>query len=214
MAGDEHAERVEEPPHSLLGRLRAEPERAPEIIALAAAERFAGPARRYAERGRAHGHSPERIARLAVRRHVRLARAEGAVTGVAGALTAVADLVGLAWIQCRMVFFVAAAYGYDPSHPMRPAELLALQDLYETPAEARAALDRTGRSVAAEYVVSRLSRGGEQALVQRLLRFVSRKLALRLGARVVPFLSSGVSAVQNGRLTADLGARALRYYGG
>ena len=207
-------EAVEETPASLLERLRAEPERAPEIVALAAAERFAPPARRFAERLRAEGHPPAEIARHAVRRHARMARAEGAVVGAGGAVTVVPDLLALVWLQSRMVFFVAAAHGFDPSHPMRPAELLALQDLYETPAAARAALDRTGRPIAAAYVSSRLDRAGEGTLRSRLLRFVSRRMALRVGARVVPLLSSGVSAVQNGRLTSDLGERALRYYGG
>ncbi len=202
------------PPASLLERLRAEPERAPELVALAAAERFAGPARRFAERLRAQGHRPEEIARQAVRRHARMARAEGAVVGAGGAVTVVPDLVALAWLQSRMVFFVAAAYGFDPAHPMRPAELLALQDIYENPAAARAALDRTGQPLAVAYVSSRLDRAGEGTLRSRLVRLVSRRLALRAGARVVPLLSSGVSAVQNGRLTADLGARAMRYYGG
>ena len=207
-------EGVEEPPGSLLDRLRAEPDRAPEIVALAAAERFAAPARRFAERLRAQGHSPVEIARQAVRRHARMARAEGAVVGAGGAITVVPDLLALAWLQSRMVFFVAAAHGFDPAHPMRPAELLALQDLYETPAEARAALDRTGQPIALAYVSSRLDRTGERTLRNRLARFVTRRMVMRVGARVVPFLSSGVSAVQNGRLTADLGERALRYYGG
>jgi hypothetical protein len=203
-----------EPPASLLERLRAEPDRAAEIVALAAAERFAGPARRFVDCRRAEGHGPENIARHAVRGHVRIARAEGAVVGAGGAVTVIPDLCALAWLQSRMVFFVAAAHGFDPAHPMRPAELLALQDLYETPADARAALDRTGRPLAVAYVSSRLDRAGERTLRSRLLRFVSRRVALRVGARVVPLLASGVSAVQNGRVTADLGERALRYYGG
>jgi len=207
-------EAVEEPPASLLDRLRAEPDRAPEIVALAAAERFAPPAGRFSERLRAQGHPPEEIAHQAVRRHTRMARAEGAVVGAGGVITVVPDLVALAWLQSRMVFFVAAAHGFDPAHPMRPAELLALQDLYDTPAAARAALDRTGQPIALAYVSSRLDRGGERTLQNRLVRFVSRKMALRVGARVVPLLSAGVSAVQNGRMTADLGARALTYYGG
>lgn len=207
-------EAVEEPPASLLARLRAEPDRAPEIVALAAAERFAAPAGRFSERLRVQGHPPEEIARKAVRRHTRMARAEGAVGGSGGAITVVPDLVALAWLQSRMVFFVAAAHGFDPAHPMRPAELLALQDLYETPAAARAALDRTGQPIALAYLSSRLDPAGEGTLRSRLVRFVSRRMALRVGARLVPLLSSGVSAVQNGRLTADLGARALRYYGG
>jgi len=214
VAAPPEADRVEEAPASLLRRLRAEPARAPEIVALAAAHHFAGPARRFVERMRAHGHEPEEIARHAVRRHTRLARAEGAVVGSGGAPTAAADLVALAWLQSRMVFFVAAAHGYDPGHPMRPAELLALQGMYETPAEARAALDRAGRPLASALLDSGLRGRGETTLRHRLLGGVSQRMAMRFGARLVPFLSSAVSAVQNGSLTADLGARARRYYGG
>ena len=43
-----------------------------------------------------------------------------------------------------MVFYVAAAHGFDPHHPMRPAELLALLDLYTPPTEARARSDGVG----------------------------------------------------------------------
>lgn len=208
------AEHAARPPGSLLKRLRAEPERAPELIALAAASRFAAPARRFAERMRGHGHPPEEIARRAVRRHVQLARAAGAALGVGGAVTAAGDLVTLAWLESRMVFYVAAAHGYDPGHPMRPAELLALQGVYETPAEARAALDRVGRPLAAALLDRQLARSRERTLRRRLLAFVSRRTALRLGGRLVPFLSSAVSAVQNGNMVTDLGARARRYYGG
>ena len=49
--------------------------------------------------------------------------------------TIVPDLVALAWLQSRMVFFIAGAYGWDPRDPMRPAELLALTGLYHDPAE-------------------------------------------------------------------------------
>ena len=205
---------VEAPPSSLRERLLAEPERAPELVALAASERFAEPARRWAERMAAQGHSPEETARIAVRRHTQIARAEGAVVGLGGAATAAADLVALAWVQSRLVFFVAAAYGYDPAHPMRPAELLALHDLYETPAAARAALDGVGRSLAGALADRTLAGGREQALRRRLLGFVGRKVAKRAAARAVPFLASPISAVQNGRLTAQMGTRALRYYGG
>ena len=68
---------------------------------------------------------------MAKRRHATLARFEGAATGVGGVITLVPDMVGLAWIQTRLVFFVAAAYGFDPRDPMRPAELLVLMELYD-----------------------------------------------------------------------------------
>ena len=82
---------------------------------------------------------------MAKRRHATLARFEGAATGVGGIITLVPDMVGLAWIQTRLVFFVAAAYGYDPRDPMRPAELLVLMELYDDVHEARAALDGDGQ---------------------------------------------------------------------
>ena len=116
---------LERPPASLWERIRAEPDRAPEYIALAAAERFA-PAAEDWVRVAGPGNTPDKLARIAFTKHVRLARVEGAALGVGGAITAGPDLVALLWIQSRMVFYIAAAHGYDPRHPMRPAELLAL----------------------------------------------------------------------------------------
>jgi hypothetical protein len=207
-------EDVERPPQTLRERLLAQPDRAPEVIALAAADRFAEPARRWAESMVAHGHPAHEAAAIAVRRHVRLARVEGGIVGLGGAVTAPADLVALAWLQSRMVFFVAAAYGFDPAHPMRPAELLALHDLYETPASARAALDGVGESLAVAVVQRTLDRHREHTLRRKLLRFVGRKVAKRTAGRFIPFVASPLAAVQNGRLTAYLGARTVRYYGG
>ena len=73
---------------------------------------------------------PQKLAQIAYRKHVRLARLEGGALGIGGIFTAAPDMVALLWIQSRMTFYVAAAYGYDPAHPMRPAELLALQGVY------------------------------------------------------------------------------------
>ena len=44
------------------------------------------------------------------------------------------------------------------AHPMRPAELLALQGIYDTPAEARAALDGMGKLMAQAMVEKALAR--------------------------------------------------------
>ena len=99
---------------------------------------------------------------MAKRRHATLARFEGAATGVGGIFTAVPDLVLLAWIQSRLVFFVAAAYGFDPHDPMRPAELLVLRDLYPDPQTARQALDGIGKTVAEAYVGSKLERAASR----------------------------------------------------
>lgn len=197
-------------PRSLWERIKADPGRAPEHIALAAGDRFAGPAERWARRAR-HRHGQAEIARIAGRRHVRIAQLEGGIAGLGGGFTVPADLAALAWIQGRMTFFIAAAFGFDPRDPMRPAELLMLQELYETPAEARAALDGIGTSIAVQYVVSQGNR--EEALTRRLLKMVGRTLAKRAVYRVMPILSAPVSAAQNGRVTSRLAHRAIAYYG-
>ena len=66
------------------------------------------------------GHTPAQLATVAYRKHVRHVAARGRGAGLGGAFTAAPDLVALIWIQSRMIFYIAAAYGYDPSHPMRP----------------------------------------------------------------------------------------------
>jgi hypothetical protein len=214
-AGRAGPDGIEDVPHSLWQRIQHDPVRAPEHIALAAADHFARPADDWARRVRAH-HPPVEAAALARRRHVRMSRLEGAVAGLGGAFTAVPDLGALAWIQGRMVFFVAAAYGYDPRHPMRPAELLALQDIYATPAQAREALDGLSRPLAVHYADKRLEawRTRERQLAQRLLKLVGRYAARRVARRWIPILSAPVASAQNARATELLGARAIAYYGG
>jgi uncharacterized protein (DUF697 family) len=200
-------------PKSLWEQLRAEPERAPELLALAAADRFAPQAEHWV-RVAGPGHDPAELARIAHRKHVRLARLEGATLGIGGALTSAADLAALAWIQSRMVFYIAAAYGYEPRHPMRPAELLALQGLYETPAEARAALDGIGRPIAHAMVGSALSSNRDQAIASRLMKYAGKRAARKVAGRALPLVSSPIAAVQNANATKDLGQRARAYYGG
>jgi uncharacterized protein (DUF697 family) len=201
---------VEAVPESLWKRIRERPDRTPEHVAIAAAEHFAAPAASWAAMMRAH-HDPADAAGIARRKHVWLSRLEGAALGIGGAVTAVPDAVALAWIQGRMVFFVAAAYGFDPHHPMRPAELLALQGLYPTAADARAALDGIGRHMALRYIDSKAE---EHRTPGRLAMMAGRYLAKRASLRLVPVLASPLNAVANARLTAALGDRALRYYGG
>ena len=200
-------------PESLWRRLRAEPARAPEHIALAAAERFAPQAEHWVAVAGA-GRAPGELARSAVKKHVRLARLEGAALGVGGWVTAAPDIVALVWIQCRMVFYVAAAFGYYPRHPMRPAELLALQGVYPTAAEARAALDGVGRPMAHALVEKGLTRGTDRTIAHRLAKYAGRRIAERYGGRLVPLIGAPIGALGNGGATAQLGRRTLAYYGG
>ena len=204
-----------EVPAGLWERLRADPIRAPEHVALFAAELHAPAAAAWAEEKRRRLAVPNReLAVMAKKRHAALARVEGAATGVGGIFTAVPDIVLLAWIQSRLVFFTAAAYGFDPHDPMRPAELLVLRDLYPDPQTARQALDGIGRTVAESYVGSKLERGREQAMLSRLLRFVGKRTASRAARRLIPGVAIAFNAVANERDTRALADRAMRFYGG
>jgi hypothetical protein len=202
-------------PESLWARLRAEPLRAPEHIALAAADKHAPAAAAWAAEKRSRFTvSPAELAKMAKRRHAALARFEGAATGVGGVFTFGPDLVLLAWIQSRLVFFVAAAYGFDPHDPMRPAELLVLRDLYPDPETARRALDGMGKTVAEAYLGTRLEREREQAVFSRLLQFVGKRTATRAARRLIPGIGMAFNAVANERDTRALADRAIKFYGG
>jgi hypothetical protein len=209
--GHLHLQHLERPPRSLWRSVLAQPERAPELIALAAADRF-GPQAAEWVRMAGPGQSPERLARTAYRKHVRLARLEGGVLGIGGALTVAPDMVALMWIQSRMIFYIAAANGYDPGHPMRPAELLALQGVYESPAEARRALDGVGKFMAQAMVEKALAGRSTESLQRRLVKYMAKRLARRYAGRFVPFIGAPLGAIQNAGVTKDIGKLALSYY--
>ena len=169
---------LEQPPKRVWDRILAEPDRAPEYIALAAAERF-GPQAEEWVRIAGPGHTQAELARFAMKKHVRLARIEGGALGIGGIVTAAPDLVALLWLQSRMVWYIAAAYGYDPNHPMRPAEYLALQGLYDTPAQAREGLDGVGKRLAFALAQKAVSGRHSEMLHLRLAKYVARRLARR-----------------------------------
>jgi hypothetical protein len=158
------------------------------------------------------GHAPERLAKIAYRKHVRLARLEGGALGIGGVITAAPDVVALLWIQSRMVFYIAAAHGYDPRHPMRPAELLALQGVYSSPAEARQALDGMGKLMAQAMAEKALASRNDDRLHRRLLKYLAKRMARRYAGRLIPFIGAPIGAIQNGAVTKELGRQALSYY--
>jgi transcriptional regulator with XRE-family HTH domain len=203
-------------PPDLIARLRADPRHAPETIAIAAGEVHGPAAAAWARGLRArHELSDRDLARRAKARHASLARLEGAATGVGGLVTFIPDLVGLLWIQSRLVFYVAAAYGLDPTDRMRPAELLVLRELYSDTATARAALDGEGRLLA-EAMLDKSLRGGRQdaALLTALLRFAGKRSAKSLAGRSIPGVAVLLNAVSNERDTRALADRAIALYGG
>jgi hypothetical protein len=186
-----------EVPDSLWARLRADPLRAPEHVALAASELHAPAAAAWA--AEKHGRlavSERDLARMAKRRHAAMARFGGA------------------WIQSRLVFFIAAAYGFDPHDRMRPAELLVLRDLYPDPETARRALDGIGKTVAESYVGTKLERSREQAMLSRLLRFVGKRTASRAARRLIPGIGMVFNAAANEKDTRALADKAIKFYGG
>jgi hypothetical protein len=203
-------EGVEEAPEGLWDRIVAEPDRAPEHLALAAAERLAPGAKQWLLEH--PGVDPHQLARKSVKKHVRLSRLEGAAAGLAGAWGIVPDLAALVWIQSRMVFHVAASLGFDPEHPMRPAELLTLQGIYETANDARAGLDGVGPHMAFEYLSSKAAR--REQLTTRLLKLAGRKAAQKGAGKLIPGIASPIMAVSNANATSDLGQRTITFYGG
>jgi len=213
MSPGTEIERRVEVPDPVWRRILAEPERAPELIALAASERFAAPAARWVQMTGA-GHDGASLAKVAYTKNVRLSRVEGFALGFGGIVTGAGNLAGLLWIQARMVFYIAAAHGYDPAHPMRPAELLALWEVYDTPAAARESLDGMGPTMASTLIESKLGGRDQTRLRERLIRYIGKRVAKRYAGRLIPLIGAPISAVQNGSSTKDLGKRALAYYGG
>jgi hypothetical protein len=211
MSEESRLEGFERPPRSLWNRILAEPDRAPEYIALAAADRF-GPEADEWVRIAGPGKRPDKLARVAYKKHVRLARIEGGVLGLGGAFTAAPDVVALIWIQSRMTFYIAAAYGYDPHHPMRPAELLALQGVYPTAEDARKALDGMGKRLAQAVVERALAGRSMDKLHRRLLNYLAKRMARRYAGRLIPLIGAPLGALQNAGATKNLGKLALRYY--
>jgi hypothetical protein len=209
---DEGAERPVMP-ESLWQRLRADPTRAPEHLALAAAD-IHGPAaaRWVAEKQAEAGYTPRRLAELARNQHTHLSRITGAATGLGGFWTVIPDMAAIAWIQARMIFFIAAAFGFDPEDRMRPAELLVLQRLFDDPYEAREALDGVGQRVATAWAGRRMNRDNE--LFRSLRRMAVREATDRVAGRLIPGVASIFNAVQDSRDTRLLADRAIRFYGG
>ena len=203
-------------PDGLLDRLRADPSRAPEHLALAAAERHGPAAVRWREKMLAqYAMDPPELARRAKRAHAGLARFGGAATGIGGMFTVVPDLAALAWIQSRVVFYIGAAYGFDPLDRMRPAELLVLWELFDDPVAAREALDGAGARVASQFVRGKLEgRSDDEALAGKLARLALRHGGRRLAGRLVPGAAILFNAVGNERETRAIADRAIRFYGG
>lgn len=215
--GPEDPAAVASPPLGLWERMRTDPEYAPEHLALEAVRRLGPEARDWAARVRAHNPrlTADEVAQLAIRRFVARARLSGAISGVAGLPGTVVDLGVLAWMQARMVLYVAAAYQHDPEHPDRATDLLVLQRVHKVAQTARLAL---GVAVGRERASVLLGQSGtplRQAMLRlglKLARMVGIRAVKRLVAKAVPGAAIVLGGWANSSATKALAARSVAYY--
>jgi hypothetical protein len=202
--------------------MRADPQYAPEHLAVEAVRRIGPQAAAwvdYVRRGQP-GLSSEQIAQIAAKKFTNIAGLSGAVSGAAGLPGAVVDFGVLAWTQARMVLHLAAAYGLDPTHDERATDLLVLQQVHKYAQTARAAIGvAQGRETIGAVVTA--SRGGvARAGTGRLIGELSVKLARmagvralkRLFAKVVPGAGMILGHWANRSATKELAARSMEHF--
>lgn len=206
------------PPGSLWDRMRADPQYAPEHLALEAVRRLAPEAQRWADRTRVAqpGITPDAMAQLAEKRFINHARLSGAVSGAAGLPGAVVDVGVLAWTQSRMVLHMAAAYGADPADPERATDLLVLQRVHKVAESARLAL---GVAAGREHANRLFAPAGDRPLTGvmlklgvKLAQMAGVRAAKRMFAKVIPGAAVVLGTWANSAATKDLARRTREHY--
>ncbi len=129
------------------------------------------------------------LARLAAHEFTRIGRRRGAATGAAGIAGFLATVGVLAQTQAALVLTIAAAYGEDPISEDRAADLLQLLRVPE-PVEAPLAATRSAGWLLGAFALRRAA------------------------ARLMPLGAVLAGAVQGGRSTEDVAARAIAHYRG
>lgn len=201
----------------LAQELRREPAYALETIALAAVQVHGASAQAWLREVAPLRYTPDQLAKIAVRRSTNLARLEGAAFGLGGFVTIAPDVAAIVWILTREVVFVAAAYGQDPTHRDRAAELLVITEIYDTVEAANAALDRQGERLAialARRSAGTKLRGKRRSMSHRMIRLAGKSAAKRYGGRMVPGVGAVLGAIDNAAAAKDTGARAVAFYKG
>ncbi|MEH0822202.1 MULTISPECIES: hypothetical protein [unclassified Micromonospora] len=195
-------------------QLRDHPGFAPELLALAAVDALGPRARDWVEQvRRAYPEADaDGVARLATRRFVRMAGTGGALAAGAGLFAPVAELAAVLWTQANLVLHLAAAYGRDPAHPDRAAELLVLTLVHPDDGTARAAL--AAARAADGPADGPWGRVAEAAwrLATPVAAQAGGWLGLRLAARLLPG-AAALAAATGGTATAErVAARAVARY--
>jgi uncharacterized protein (DUF697 family) len=206
------------PPSTLWARMRADPQYAPEHLALEAVRRLGPHAGRWAERTRAEQPDlhPDALAQLAVKRFINHARLSGAVSGAAGLPGAVVDVGVLAWTQSRMVLHIAAAYGVDPTAAERATDLLVLQRVHKAAESARMALGvAAGRERASALFADAAGAPLGRVMLRlgvKLAQMAGVRAARRIFAKAIPGASVVLGTWVNSAATTELARRARELY--
>ncbi|WP_236718432.1 EcsC family protein [Actinoplanes sp. TFC3] len=198
--------------------MKADPQYAPEHLALEAVRRLGPEARSWAEHAREEdpGTTADALAQQAVRRFTSHARLSGAVSGAAGLPGAVVDVGVLAWTQSRMVLHIAAAYGIDPVDPERATDLLVLQKVHKIAETARVALGvAAGRERANRLFADSTGKPLSGVMVKlgvKLAQMAGVRAAKRMFAKVVPGAAVILGSWVNSAATKDLARRTQAQY--
>lgn len=216
--GADSAEGAGTPPGSLWARMKADPQYAPEHLALEAVRRLGPEAQRWAEQVRTARPDldADAVAQLAAKRFINYARLSGAVSGAAGLPGAVVDVGVLAWTQARMVLHMAAAYGTDPTAPDRATDLLVLQRVHKVAETARVALGvAAGRERASRLFAP--TGGGPLTGVMvklgvKLAQMAGVRAAKKVFAKMIPGAGMVLGTWANSAATKDLARRTRELY--
>lgn len=206
------------PPGSLWARMKADPQYAPEHLALEAVRRLGPEAQRWAERTRDERPriTADRLAELAVRRFVNLARLSDAVSGATGLPGAIIDVGVLAWTQSRMALHIAAAHGLDPTSQDRATDLLVLQRVHRAAETARLALGvAAGRERASRLFAPAGGQPPSGVILKlggKLAQMAGVGAAQRVFAKMVPGAGVVLGSWVNAAATKGLARRARTLY--
>lgn len=202
--------------------MRADPQYAPEHLAVEAVRRIGPQAKAwvdYVRKGQP-GLDRDQIAQIAAKKFTNIAGLTGAVSGAAGLPGAVVDFGVLAWTQARMVLHIAAAYGIDSTAADRATDLLVLQRVHKVAQTARAALGvaqgrQTIGAVVAAGTAGSARRGTGRLighLTVRLARMAGVRALKRLFAKVVPGAAIILGHWANRSATKELAGRSTAHY--
>jgi hypothetical protein len=211
---------TELPPAGLWQRMKADPEYAPEHLALEAITRLGPEASRWVQRTQARypGMPADTVAQIAARRFVTFARLSGAAAGATGLPGAVIDVGVLAWTQARMVLHIAASYGIDPTEADRATDLLVLQGVHKYAQTARSAL-AVARGHETVDALLPTSKGQPPQTTQILLKLgwklaqmAGLKAAKKMFAKLVPGAAIILGTWANSSATKDLAKKTVALY--